>query len=186
MDLLVAGGLSFGGLCFECDACSSLLGLNQVLGLLAGVLMCRLSEVLGLLARELLCGLNEVLGLLARELLCGLNEVLGLLAEVLLFGLNEVLGLFAEVLLLWLNEVLGLLAKVLLFRLLEAVLFVDMDLLTNLLLCGTADTFFFVDTNLLLVANIVTIGRGGLGGSSKGFEILFFVTFPSDLFRLRR
>ena len=171
MDLLVAGGLSFGGLCFECDACSSLLGLNQVLGLLAGVLMCRLSEVLGLLARELLCWLNEVLGLLA---------------EVLLFGLNEVLGLLAEVLLLGLNEVLGLLAEVFLFRLLEAMLFVDMDLLTNLLLCGTADTFFFVDTNLLLVANIVTIGRGGLGGSSKGFEVLFFVTFPSDLFRLRR
>ena len=74
--------------------------------------------------------------------------------------------MLAEVLLLGLNELLGVLAKVLVFRLLEAVLFVDVDFLTNLLLCGTADSFFFVDTNLLLVADVATIGRWVLGGSS--------------------
>jgi hypothetical protein len=150
IDLLFAGGL-----CFKCDACLSLLGLNQVLGLLAEVLLFGLNEAIGLLAKVLLFWLNELLSLLAKVLLCGFNQLLRLLAKVPLFGL------------------------------LEAMLFVDVDFLTDLLLNGTANSLFFVDANFLLVADVVTIGRR-LGGSSKGFEILFFVTFPSDMFRLRR
>lgn len=88
--------------------------------------------------------------------------------------------------LLGLSKVLGLFAEVFLFGFLEAVLFVDVDFLADLLLCGTADSVFFVDANFLLVAGVATVGRWWLGGSSKGLEILFFVTFPSDVFRLRR
>jgi hypothetical protein len=105
-----------------------------------------------------------------------------LVAGCLCFGYDAFLSWLG------LSEVLGVFAEVFLFGLLEAVLFVDADFLTDLLLwwwCRTADSLFFVDANLLFVAGVATVGRR-LGGSSKGLEILFFVTFPSELLRLRR
>lgn len=62
----------------------------------------------------------------------------------------------------------------------EAVLFVDMDLVAAL---GAAVAVFFVDTYFFLVAGVAAVGRAD--GGREGFVVLF-VTFPSDVRSLRR
>jgi hypothetical protein len=97
-------------------------------------------------------------------------------------AVSSLLGLL-EMAVLGLFEVVFRLFEVALFGLLEAVLFVDADFLA--VLGGTADAVFFVDADLLFVAGLASTG-GWWNGGREGLVMLFFVTFPSDLRRLRR
>ena len=112
-----------------------------------------------------------------------LSSLLGLRPEMSLLELLDelVLGLLV------LNvSLLGLVLDASLLGLLEAALFVDVDLLAAV--SWTADTVFFVDADLLLVA-VVAAGWGWWGwvnGGREGLVMLFFVTFPSEFCRLGR